>query len=100
MPAGEKDPGSSLLSLVADFGYPPSAPPALPEGPLQLLPSEAYRSARLEPGAQDGVSWSRLQMATTDKQYRGGEKQGVKEAEARRRVGSADLLTSYSSADL
>jgi hypothetical protein len=57
------------------------------EGRLEVLPSEAYRSARLEPGTQEGVSgFDILLKRGADKQYRGGEKTGVKEAEARRRV--------------
>jgi hypothetical protein len=86
VPAGDKA-GVSLLPLMSDFGNPPSAPPDLSDGPLEMLGMDAFQSARLEPGTQKGVSALCVDFdGISDRQYQRGEKSGVKEAEARRRV--------------
>ncbi|WWC88122.1 uncharacterized protein L201_003026 [Kwoniella dendrophila CBS 6074] len=79
-PTGTKLDNQSLLPISQDFMHPHGLPPNLFGDQIEMLPSEAFQIAKLEPGhKEDG--------------YSGGIKVGVKEAEERRRKKRAAKLS-------
>ncbi|WRT65922.1 uncharacterized protein IL334_002873 [Kwoniella shivajii] len=79
-PTGTKLDNQSLLPLSQDYMHPPGHPLNIYSGDIEMLPNDAFQSAKLEAGhKEDG--------------YSKGEKLGVKEAEERRKKKRAAKLS-------